>query len=87
MTSPRLLLYSTDHCALCDEALDMLLSMPELAGLSLEVVDICDDDELIAEFGEKLPVLAILAANDARRAFLCWPFSTFEVSGQLTQVE
>lgn len=52
-----LVLYSTDHCALCEEALDLLFSMPELRGLALRVVDVADDDALLRRYGERIPVL------------------------------
>ena len=48
-----LVLYSTDHCTLCDEALDLLLSMPELSGWSLTVIDIATDPALIERYGER----------------------------------
>ncbi len=53
----QLVLYSTDHCALCDEALELLLNMPELVGHQLMVADISTDDVLLARFGERIPVL------------------------------
>lgn len=52
-----LVLYSTDHCALCEEALDLLFSMPELRGLALQVVDVAEDDALLRRYGERIPVL------------------------------
>ena len=53
----QLVLYSTDHCTLCDEALELLLGMPELVGHQLMVADISTDDVLLARFGERIPVL------------------------------
>ncbi|MCB1686479.1 MAG: glutaredoxin family protein [Pseudomonadales bacterium] len=53
-----LVLYSTDHCTLCDAALDLLLSMPELGGCSVRVVDVAVDDALLQRYGERIPVLA-----------------------------
>ena len=64
----RLQLYSTEHCSLCEQALDLLLSMPEMAGHELLVVDIAGSDELLARYGETIPVLK---AGDAE---LCAPF-------------
>ena len=54
-----LILYSTDHCALCEEALDLLFSMPELRGLALRVVDVAEDDSLLRRYGERIPVLRL----------------------------
>ena len=72
-----LILYSTDHCALCEEALDLLLSMPELAGRSVRVVDLATlDDDLLERYGAKVPVLRAgdreLAAPFDREAVRAW---------------
>ena len=55
--SMELVLYSTGGCTLCEQALDMLLSMPELSGLALRVVDVATEDELLQRYGERIPVL------------------------------
>ncbi len=52
-----MILYSTDHCALCEETLDLLLSMPELRGAALTVVDVAENDLLLSQYGARLPVL------------------------------
>jgi hypothetical protein len=60
---------STDHCTLCDQALDVLTSMPELRGLALVVVDVAQDTQLTERYGERLPVLLF------RGRELSWPFT------------
>jgi len=75
--SSELILFSTDHCTLCDEALELLLSMPELAGRSVQVVDVAADPELVDRYGEKLPVLEIHQDGTARQ--LEWPFDAQRV--------
>mgnify|MGYP001358847133 CR=1 FL=1 len=76
----ELVLYSTDHCSLCEEALELLFSMPELAGQSVRVVDVATDDALFSRYGERLPVLAVTSAVAATGAgaphprSLDWPF-------------
>ena len=52
------MLYSTDHCALCEEALATLFSMPELQGWALKVIDVAADPGLLERYGERIPVLA-----------------------------
>lgn len=52
-----MVLYSTGGCTLCEQALELLLSMPELSGLALRVVDVADQDELLQRYGERIPVL------------------------------
>ena len=81
----ELILYSTEHCSLCDEALELLFSMPELAGQSVRVVDVATDDQLLARFGERLPVLEVRAAGaDAR--LLDWPFDSQTLLGLVRDV-
>lgn len=76
--SAYLLLLSTDHCALCDEAMSMLMSMPELAGMELRVVDVAADDVLLEQFGERVPVLQLWQAE--REEFqLAWPFEEEQI--------
>ena len=55
----RLTLYSTSHCALCEQALDLLIVTPEVAGMQLDVVDVTTDDELIKVYGARIPVLRL----------------------------
>ena len=74
----QLTLYSTDHCALCDKALDMLLAMPELMGHQLLVADITNDDVLLEEYGERIPVLR------CRSKHLDAPFGESEVKAFVT---
>ena len=82
----ELTLYSTDHCTLCDQALELLFSMPELAGQSVRVVDVAMDDGLTARYGERLPVLAV--ATGETELLLDWPFdggSVIRALKELTQ--
>jgi len=64
----RLLLYSTEPCSLCERALDLLFSMPELRALTLDVVDVADDDALTERYGPRVPVLLVGSTE------LGWPF-------------
>lgn len=54
-----LVLYSTDHCSLCELALETLLGMPELRGWTLQVVDIAGDEALLRGYGARIPVLRL----------------------------
>ena len=64
----NLVLYSTDHCTMCEQALELLFSMPELQGFSLEVIDVGEDQALTELYGERLPVLSTGSTE------LDWPF-------------
>jgi hypothetical protein len=74
-----LVLYSTDHCALCERALDLLLSMPESRGLALVVVDVAESDALLERYGARLPVLAVGTLE------LEWPFDRAAVARAMRQ--
>jgi hypothetical protein len=84
----ELILYSTDHCTLCDQALELLLSMPELAGQAVQVVDVATDDDLLDQYGERLPVLGFhsTAAHGAGVRVLDWPFDAAAVLGALKAI-
>ena len=57
MTSPTL--FMTEHCALCEEVLDMLFAMPAMRGIALRTVDIALNDELVEKYGVRIPVLKV----------------------------
>lgn len=86
MSSPQLVLYTTDHCTMCTRALDLLLSMPELAGLPLDVEDVVADQALVDRYGERLPVLTWRSANRQPGDELDWPFAAPEVSAWVARV-
>jgi hypothetical protein len=82
----KLILYSTDHCTLCEQALELLLSMTELAGETVRVVDVAGDDSLFAELAEDIPVLEIHLADGATRR-LVWPFDSKTILSSIRQIE
>jgi len=82
----KLILYSTDHCSLCEQALGLLLSMTELAGKTVRVVDVAGDDDLFAEFAEAIPVLEIRREDGATQR-LDWPFDSKIILSSIRQIE
>ena len=64
----RLELLVTAACSRCDDALDWLISMPELAGRRLSTRDVMDDEDLLLRYGARVPVLRV---GDAE---FDWPF-------------
>jgi hypothetical protein len=53
-------LYAREGCHLCDEAREAILGLPrELGEIELREVDIDSDDELLAGYLERIPVVAI----------------------------
>ena len=65
-------LFITDDCALCDEALGMLLASNALRGVVVTTIDVATNDELFESFGEHIPVLEYQGNS------LMWPFSAEE---------
>lgn len=81
MKDSSIVLFSTEYCTLCTEALELLFSMPELQGCSLDVVDISGNDELLRRYGERLPVVRAGAHE------LDWPFGRAEILCALGKIE
>jgi hypothetical protein len=56
--SETLALLGTRDCSLCESALNLLMSMPELRGTRLRVVDILDLHDGVERYGHRIPVLS-----------------------------
>ena len=54
---PRLTLLVRTGCHLCDEMREALAPLLSGRGATLEVIDVDDDGELEARWGERVPVL------------------------------
>ncbi len=53
-------LYTRPGCHLCDEAREVILSVPDSGEMfELSEIDVEGDDELQARFGERIPVVEI----------------------------
>ncbi len=74
-------LYTTEHCHLCEMALQLVLASPALAGHELELIDIAVESELIARYGHRIPVL-----RGGRRE-LDWPFGAAEIDTLSRELE
>ena len=48
--------YTTQHCGLCEAAMDALLALPEAQGSRLRTIDVALDDHLMAAYGTRIPV-------------------------------
>jgi len=64
------ILYSTDHCHLCELAETLLVTQLDAQLHTVDVVDIADDDLLLARYGIRIPVLI----NTGSKHELQWPF-------------
>jgi Glutaredoxin-like domain (DUF836) len=65
----NLYLYSTSHCHLCEVAHALILQALKIP--KLKTVEISDDEQLLALYGLKIPVLQ----RQDTLAELNWPFS------------
>ncbi|BAP13922.1 hypothetical protein Y017_01930 [Alcanivorax sp. 97CO-5] len=65
------LLYTTLGCHLCDQARELVAMVrPDL---EITLVDIAEDDTLIEQYGERIPVLMREGQE------LAWPFGLLDV--------
>jgi len=64
-------LYTTVGCHLCEQARELVSTVAP--DLTLTLVDVAEDDELLARYGERIPVLM----KEGRE--LGWPFSLLDV--------
>lgn len=74
-----LVLYSTLGCHLCEQAEALLQALPLLDPLAVEVIEISDDDTLVACYGTRIPVLGWEVEGSRVGAELDWPFDTAAV--------
>jgi len=56
---PRLTLLGKPGCHLCDDARQVVLEVAAERGLPLEELNILDDEKLLADYAEEIPVLLI----------------------------
>lgn len=70
MAQRQLTLYSTDACSACEQAMDLLLALPALRGMSLVVVDVAASADLVERYGSRVPVL------ESNGQTLAWPFDS-----------
>lgn len=75
------ILYSTEHCHLCELAEAILVNQLDGAIHSVEVEDIASDDLLLARYGIRIPVLLDVQSQ----AELQWPFDDQAVSDFVAQ--
>ena len=59
ITRHKVTLYGKKECCLCDEAVEILQKVALSVPFDFEKIDIADNQELIAEFGLKIPVIFV----------------------------
>jgi hypothetical protein len=68
----ELLLYTTSHCHLCEQAEALLTELTERHMLRWQAIEISNDDHLMLMYGTRIPVIKI----KNKLAELGWPFTT-----------
>ena len=71
-----LILYATDYCQLCDQALTLVEQALQGRAYQLQIIDISESDELMAQYAYSIPVLRRL---DGAVGELSWPFTSADV--------
>lgn len=66
----ELQLFGTSHCHLCEQAEGELLALVDLGVCQVELVDIAEDEALMARYATSIPVLFHPESGSA----LYWPF-------------
>jgi hypothetical protein len=68
----QLSLYSTSHCHLCELAFALAMKVPNI---SVIVIDIAEDELLLAKYGVHIPVLL----RQDTEMELNWPFTEADI--------
>lgn len=84
----RTILYHTVGCHLCEVAEQQLQSLQQLAEFEYRSVDIATEEALVERYGLRIPVVRILAEDEAESDYrqeqeLGWPFSVEQLRGFL----
>lgn len=65
-----LILYSTSHCHLCEQALEILNQFSQTHAFQYQIIEIADDEILLNRYGNKIPVVK----NTVTHQEISWPF-------------
>ncbi|MDI1309095.1 MAG: glutaredoxin family protein [Methylotenera sp.] len=71
----NLILYTTSHCHLCEQAESLLLKLCSEHKLNWNSIDISDDASLYERYEIKIPVLRRIDTDDE----ITWPFNEDEI--------
>jgi len=71
----QLVLYTTSHCHLCEQALVILINLKEQYAIHWLTKEISDHDDLIEKYGTRIPVIQRID----NQSELNWPFSTDDI--------
>lgn len=77
-----LILYSTEGCHLCDDALALFRQLN--IHTAIEQVDVADDDLLFSRYGIRIPVIS-WQKNAEMSVELAWPFDLSQLQTWLVE--
>lgn len=71
-------LYTTLGCHLCEQAHALLVALQQ-EGMAIEIdsIEIADSDELMEQYGIRIPVVTLASDEEARE--IGWPFTLEEL--------
>jgi len=72
----QLVLYTTSHCHLCEQAEAMLIHLKCRYEVNWLLQEISDDDDLTEKYGIRIPVIARID----NQAELNWPFTENDIA-------
>lgn len=71
----HLLLYSTSHCHLCEQAESLLHTMANLSEMEWQSIEITEDALLLTQYETRIPVLKRI--DNFKE--IAWPFSQNDI--------
>ena len=71
----QLMLYTTSHCHLCEQAERLLLELKDQFNLEWLCVEISTDDILMAKYGTTIPVIK----DCKNQTEINWPFTKQDI--------
>lgn len=71
----QLILYTTSHCHLCEEAMSLLIEIATQYNIDWLSQEIADDNTLLERYGLRIPVIK----NNDTENEISWPFTTREI--------
>ncbi len=72
-----IILFTTAGCHLCELASEMLSNL----NIVIQPIEIGDDDDLVAQYGTRIPVLKFADGSE-----LNWPFEQHDVETKIQQL-
>ncbi len=76
----HIILFTTQGCHLCEQAHELLLDVAEKVPLDITLQEIGDDDDLVARYGIRIPVVVFPDKYE-----LDWPFSQSDIEAIISR--